>query len=52
MATAAQPIYISRSIETFRRDIGDRAAKGYVVHPGDVRLPLGPGATALPLAEL
>jgi len=43
---------MARGIETFRRDLGDRAAKGYVVHPGDVRLPLGPDATALPLAEL
>lgn len=43
---------MARGIETFRRDLGDRAAKGYVVHPGDVWLPLGPDATALPLAEL
>ncbi len=33
-------------IKRFRRDFGDRAA------PGDVRLPLGPGVTALPFAEL
>ena len=25
---------------------------GYVVHPGDVRLPLGRTVTALPFAEL
>jgi len=43
---------MARGIEMFRRDLGDRAAKGYVVHPGDMWLPLGPGATALPLAEL
>ena len=43
---------MARGIETFRRDLGDRAAKGYVVHPGDVWLPLGPDATALPLADL
>ena len=43
---------MARGIETFRRDLGDRAAKGYVVHPSDVRLPLSPDATALPLAEL
>jgi len=29
-----------------------RAARGYVVHPGDVRLPLGPDATALPFSDL
>jgi hypothetical protein len=43
---------MARGIEMFRKDIGDRAAKGYVVHPGDVRLPLGPDAMSLPLAEL
>jgi hypothetical protein len=43
---------MARGIEAFRRDMGDRAAKGYVVHPGDVRLPLGPDAAALPLADL
>ena len=43
---------MARGIEVFRKDMGDRAVKGYVVHPGDVRLPLGPDATALPLAEL
>jgi len=40
------------AITGFRKDFGDRALPGYVVHPGDVRLPLGPDATALPLAEL
>ncbi|MBU4176010.1 MAG: ATP-binding protein [Actinobacteria bacterium] len=39
-------------IRTFQADFGDRALPGYVVHPGEVRLPLGPGATALPFSEL
>jgi uncharacterized protein len=43
---------MARGIEMFRKDLGARVAKGYVVHPGDVRLPLGPDATSLPLAEL
>ncbi len=43
---------MARGIEVFRKDMGDRAVKGYVVHPGDVRLPLGPDATALPVADL
>jgi hypothetical protein len=40
------------SIRTFQADFGKKARPGYVVHPGDVRLPLGPGATAIPFAEL
>jgi hypothetical protein len=40
------------SIKTFQKDMGDKAMPGYVVHPGDVRLPLGPNVTALPFAEL
>jgi uncharacterized protein len=39
-------------IKTFQQDFGDRVLPGYVVHPGDMRLPLGAGVTALPLAEL
>ena len=40
------------SIKIFRGDYGDRILPGYVVHPGDVRLPLAPGVTALPFTEL
>ena len=43
---------MASAIKTFRRDMGDRAMPGYVVHTGDVALPLGPGVTALPFAEL
>lgn len=43
---------MASSIRAFREDFGDRAMPGYVVHPGDVRLPLGAGVTALPFAEL
>lgn len=43
---------MAASIRTFRKDLGSRAMPGYVVHPGDVRLPLGPGATVLPFAAL
>ena len=38
--------------DDLRKDIGEKAARGYVVHPGDIRLPLGPGVIALPFAEL
>lgn len=40
------------SIKTFQGDFGDLAMPGYVVHPGNVRLPLGSSVTALPFAEL
>ena len=39
-------------IRRFHKDFGERTMPGYVVHPGDVRLPLGEGVTALPFAEL
>lgn len=43
---------MASAIQTFRKDFGDKALPGYVVHPGDVTLPLGAGVTALPYAEL
>lgn len=49
-ATPRPPM--AASIRTFRRDLRDQAAPGFVVHPGDVRLPLGDGTIALPFAEL
>lgn len=39
-------------IKTFREDFGERAAHGYVLHTGDICLPLGEGVTALPFTEL
>ena len=43
---------MAKGIEAFRADFGRKAVPGYVVHPGDIRLPLGPHAVALPFAEL
>ena len=43
---------MAASIRRLQKDFGPEAAPGYVVHPGDVRLPLGPGATALPFSDL
>ena len=40
------------SIKTFRKDLKEAAMPGYLVHPGDVRLPLGPEAAACPFAGL
>jgi len=43
---------MASSIKIFKEDFGDKAAPGYVLHTGDIRLPLGPGVTALPFTEL
>ena len=43
---------MAKSLKTFREDFGDRAVPGYVLHTGDVRLPLGESVTALPFTEL
>lgn len=43
---------MASSIRTFRADFGDTALPGYVIHPGDIRLPLGSDVTACPFTEL
>ena len=43
---------MASTIKTFQADMKGRAQSGYVVHPGDIRLPLGPSVTALPFADL
>lgn len=43
---------MAAAIRTFQRDLGSAAMPGYVVHPGDIRLPLGAGVTAMPFSEL
>ncbi|MEA3356671.1 MAG: ATP-binding protein [Candidatus Bipolaricaulota bacterium] len=43
---------MAKGIIILQADLGKKVAPGYIVHPGDVRLPLGQGATALPFAEL
>jgi len=43
---------MASSIFSFRRDFAERAAPGYVVHPGSITLPLGEGVKAIPFAEL
>lgn len=43
---------MASAVKTLRRDLGRRAGPGFVIHPGDVRLPLGDGVTALPLGAL
>ena len=43
---------MAASIRRLQKDLGSEALPGYVVHPGDVRLPLGEGVTALPFSDL
>ena len=43
---------MASSVNAFRESFVGKATKGYVVHSGDIRLPLGPNVTALPFAEL
>ena len=40
------------AILEFRRDVGKAVGPGYVVHPGDVKLPLAPEVMALPFDAL
>jgi len=49
-ATPRPPM--ARNLRAFQKNLQDRAAPGYVIHPGEVRLPLAPGVTALPFSEL
>jgi predicted AAA+ superfamily ATPase len=43
---------MASGLPAFREDLGEKAGPGFVIHPGDVRLPLAPGVTALPFGEL
>jgi predicted AAA+ superfamily ATPase len=43
---------MANAIKTFQQDYGSRVGEGYVVHPGDLRVSLGPNVTALPFADL
>jgi len=43
---------MAAGIHALQEALGDRVVPGYVVHPGDVRLPLGSGVMALPFREL
>jgi predicted AAA+ superfamily ATPase len=46
-AGAAQLI----SLSNLARDFGDKALPGYLIHPGNIRLPLGENVTARPFSE-
>ncbi|HUT33808.1 MAG TPA: ATP-binding protein [Planctomycetota bacterium] len=51
LSTTPNPAMAS-GINAFKSDFGDRVAKGYIVHPGDTSLPLGPNTLALPFGTL
>ena len=50
-STTPKPAMAS-GIRVIRRDFGTKAAEGYVVHAGALRLPVSPGVTALPFVAL
>jgi uncharacterized protein len=43
---------MANGIRAFQADLGEKAAGGFVVHPGDVKLPMAPRVTALPYGAL
>jgi predicted AAA+ superfamily ATPase len=43
---------MAKEIRSFQRDFKVKALPGYVIHPGNLLLPLGQGVTALPLNRL
>lgn len=49
-ATPRAPM--ASALKFFQKDLGSKAHPGYVVHPGDITLPLGAGVTALPFMDL
>jgi hypothetical protein len=51
LSSTARPS-MANEIRAFQGELGRKAAPGYVVHPGDTRLPLASKVTALPFGEL
>lgn len=43
---------MASGILALRQDLGEKVEPGYVIHPGEIRLPLALGVRALPFAEL
>lgn len=50
--SATPRLAMANAIRTFQKDLGSSAMPGYVVHPGDIKLPLGSSVTALPILDL
>jgi predicted AAA+ superfamily ATPase len=43
---------MAAGIRAFQEDMGPRAADGFLIHPGDTGLPMGPRVSALPFGAL
>jgi hypothetical protein len=43
---------MAAGVKSFREAFAGQTENGFVVHPGDVRLPLGQEVIALPFSEL
>ena len=43
---------MASNIKNFKRNLKSVTTDGYVVHPGDIHLPLGSGVSALPFKDL
>lgn len=43
---------MARNLTAFQRDLAAQTTPGFLIHPGEVRLPLAPGVMALPVSEL
>ena len=43
---------MSMEIINFQKDFEGKAGQGYIIHPGQMTLPLGNGVMTLPLANL
>jgi hypothetical protein len=43
---------MAAGIRGFQEDLGEKAGPGFVIHPGEIRLPLAPKVAALPFAGL
>ena len=43
---------MANTIQRFRQEAGSRVSAGFLVHSGDITLPLAPGVLALPFGEL
>ncbi len=42
---------MASGILALRQDLGAKVEAGYVIHPGEIQLPLAPSVRALPFAE-
>ena len=50
--SATPRLEMAQELLRFRRDFQEKAGPGYVIHPGTMSLPLGPGVQSYPLDNL